>query len=85
MFVVWPYGMDLLCLCFYSQVPPNQLVKYGVSVCRTIQEPGQFLVVFPRTYSSYLNSGYALTESVYYAPQSYLKFAEEEFQVSQKS
>ncbi len=62
------------------QVPPNLLVKYGVSVSRTIQEPGQFLVVFPKSYTSYVCSGYSVAESVYYAPGDYLDYAETEFQ-----
>ncbi|TRY61383.1 hypothetical protein TCAL_01483 [Tigriopus californicus] len=68
-----------------TMVPPNLLVKYGVSVCRTIQEPGQFLVVFPKSYSSYICTGYSLSESVYYAPKDYLNIALEEFQNIQES
>lgn len=61
-------------------MPPNLLVKYGVSVSRTIQEPGQFLVVFPKSYTSYICSGYSVSESVYYAPNDYLNHAETEFE-----
>ena len=56
-----------------------------MSVVRTIQEPGQFLVVFPKTFTSYVCSGYSLSESVYYAPRDYLSIAEEEFAAIRES
>merc|ERR1711981_595410 len=61
-------------------VPPNVLVKHGVSVCRSVQEPGQFIVVFPRCYTSSFNTGYSIAESVYFATRDYLNFAEVEFE-----
>ena len=67
------------------QVPPNLLVKYGVSVTRTIQQPGQFLVVFPKAYTSYVNTGYSISESVYFAPRDYLDIVQTEFQNIQES
>ncbi len=67
------------------QVPPNLLVKYGVSVCRAVQQPGEFLVVFPKTFTSYLCSGYSVSESVYFAPRDYLALAEEEFRAIRES
>ena len=70
------------CLVLLFQVPPNLLVKHGVSVCRSVQEQGQFVVIFPRSYTSSLCTGYSVAESVYFAPRSYLTFAETEFQVS---
>jgi protein Jumonji len=67
------YNMDS------RQVPPNLLVKHGVSVCRAVQEPGEFVIVFPRAYTSYVCTGYAVSESVYFAPRDYLGTAEDEF------
>jgi protein Jumonji len=61
-------------------MPPNLLVKHGVSVSRCIQEAGQFIIVFPRAYSSHICTGYTVSESVYYAPKDYLHTAENEFQ-----
>ena len=60
-------------------MPPNLLVKHGVSVCRSVQEQGQFVVVFPRAYTSSVCTGYSVAESVYFAPRDYLTFAETEF------
>ena len=49
-------------------------------MCRSVQEPGQFIVVFPRSYTSSFCTGYSIAESVYFAPRDYLEFAETEFQ-----
>ena len=64
----------------FSQVPPNLLVKHGVSVTRTVQQPGQFLVEFPRSYTSSVCTGYSLSESVFFAPPDYVDSAGTEFQ-----
>lgn len=61
-------------------MPPNLLVKHGVSVSRIVQEPGQFIVVFPKAYTSNICTGYTITENVYYANNDYLKYAETEFE-----
>ncbi|KAF5295493.1 hypothetical protein FQR65_LT10481 [Abscondita terminalis] len=62
-----------------AMVPPSVLVENGVSLCRTIQEPGQFIVVFPKAFTSSLSTGYVVSESVYFAPSSWLKCAERVF------
>lgn len=61
------------------QVPPNLLVKYGVSVSRIVQEPGQFVVAFSKAYTSNVCTGYSIAESVYFAPRDYLAFCQTEF------
>ena len=70
----------LLQLLVFFQVPPNLLVKHGVSVTRTVQQPGQFLVEFPRSYTSNVCTGYSLSESVFFAPPDYVDSAGTEFQ-----
>ncbi len=54
-------------------------------VCRTVQQPGEFLVVFPKTFTSYICSGYSVSESVYFAPRDYLSMAEDEFRAIRES
>ncbi|XP_063910266.1 protein Jumonji [Zophobas morio] len=54
-------------------VPPNLLIDNGVSLCRIVQEPGQFIVVFPKVFTSSLSTGYVVSESVYFAPPYWLK------------
>ncbi|XP_031618620.1 protein Jumonji [Contarinia nasturtii] len=65
--------------CDTAMVPPHMLTDRGVSLCRTEQEPGQFVVVFPRAYTSNICTGYSISESVYFAPMSWLETAKEDF------
>jgi hypothetical protein len=67
-----------------AMVPPPMLVKHGVSLCHTVQEPGQFILVFPRAFTSSICTGYLVSESVYYAQPSWLNTAEQVFRVSVK-
>lgn len=57
-------------------VPPSILVENGVSLSRTVQEPGQFVVVFPKVFTCSISTGYVVSESVYFAPSHWLKTAE---------
>lgn len=68
--------------CDTAMVPPHMLTDRGVSLCRTEQEPGQFVIVFPRAYTSNICTGYSISESVYFAPMSWLDTAKEDFQVT---
>ncbi|OWF35207.1 protein Jumonji-like isoform X4 [Mizuhopecten yessoensis] len=54
-------------------VPPDDLTANGVAVSRCVQRPGQFVVVFPRCYTSTISCGYSLAESVHYATPSWLE------------
>lgn len=56
-------------------VPPNLLISNEVSLCRTVQDPGQFVVVFPKVFTSSISTGYVVSESVYFAPSYWLKMA----------
>ena len=47
------------------------LVKEGVRVCRVVQEPGQFVVVFPGAFTSSICTGYLISESVFFARAQY--------------
>lgn len=62
-----------------AMVPPNLLTENGVSLCRTVQEPGQFIVVFPKVFTSSISTGYVVSESVYFAPSYWLQTAREIF------
>jgi len=63
-----------------TMVSPSLLVKHGVSVCRAVQQPRQFVVVFPKSYTSSLCTGYCVSESVYYAPGDWLRDVDPVFQ-----
>lgn len=68
--------------CDTAMVPPHILTEKGVSLCRTEQQPGQFVIIFPRAYTSSLATGYVVSESVYFATNSWLDAAHEDFKVS---
>lgn len=68
--------------CDTAMVPPHMLTDRGVSLCRTEQEPGEFVMVFPRAFTSSLCTGYAISESVYFATSSWLDTARDDFKVS---
>ena len=53
-------------------VPPTMLADEGVSLSRTVQQSGQFIVIWPRAFSSSLCTGYTVSESVYFAPLEWL-------------
>lgn len=58
------------------------LTDRNVSLCRTEQLPGEFVVVFPRAYTSSVCTGYTVSESVYFATKSWLDTAHLDFKVS---
>lgn len=62
-----------------AMVPPSILVENGVSLCRTVQQPGQYVVVFPKAFTCSLSTGYVVSESVYFAPPHWLGSAEKAF------
>lgn len=64
-----------------GMVPPDRLLESGVTVTRTIQNPGQFLIVMPRAYTCNVSTGYVISESVYFTQSSWLNGAEKIFQV----
>lgn len=68
--------------CDTVMVPPHMLTDRGVSLCRIEQKPGEFIVVFPRAYTSSLATGYVVSESVYFATNSWLDLAKDDFRVS---
>lgn len=74
------FSVNLLNL-FFPKVPPYMLTDRNVSLCRTEQQPGQFVVVFPRAYTSSVCTGYTVSESVYFATHNWLDTAHLDFKV----
>ncbi|KOC63892.1 Protein Jumonji [Habropoda laboriosa] len=62
-----------------AMVPPELLVNNGVSLCQTVQEPGQYIIVFPKAFTSSICTGYVVSESVYFAQPPWLETAEQVF------
>ncbi|KAK8378176.1 hypothetical protein O3P69_018859 [Scylla paramamosain] len=54
-----------------AMVPPSELVREGVRVCRVVQDPGQFVVVFPGAFTSSVCKGYLISESAFFARPQY--------------
>ncbi|GFS79152.1 hypothetical protein NPIL_443911 [Nephila pilipes] len=63
-----------------AMVPPELLVEHGASLSRTIQNSGQFVVIFPESFTSTICCGYCVSESVYFAPTMWLDLAVKAFQ-----
>ncbi|EFN64929.1 Protein Jumonji [Camponotus floridanus] len=68
-----------------AMVPPELLVSNNVPLCKTVQEPGQFIIVFPKAFTSSICTGYVVSESVYFAQPSWLETAEQVFKDIQDS
>ncbi|KAK3882993.1 hypothetical protein Pcinc_012665 [Petrolisthes cinctipes] len=62
-----------------AMVPPSDLVREGVRVCRVVQDPGQFVVVFPGAFTSSICKGYLISESAFFARPQYFDRAVSSF------
>ncbi|EEC10887.1 jumonji/arid domain-containing protein, putative [Ixodes scapularis] len=65
-----------------AMVPPALLVENGCPLSRTVQEKGQFVVIFPGAFTSTIACGYSVSESVYFATKDWLLTASQCFQVT---
>lgn len=63
-------------------IPPQILREHNVSLARTVQNPGEFVIVFPKAYSCSISTGYTESESVYFAPRSWVQYLAQVIQVS---
>uniref|UniRef100_A0A8D8YBL7 Protein Jumonji n=1 Tax=Cacopsylla melanoneura TaxID=428564 RepID=A0A8D8YBL7_9HEMI len=68
-----------------AMVPPSLLTEKGVSLSRVVQDPGQFVLVFPSAFTSSIATGYLVAESVYFARPSWLDQCERVFKDMQDS
>ncbi|XP_065214131.1 titin [Planococcus citri] len=66
-------------------VPPPLLAAEHVPLSRVVQQPGQFIVVFPKAFTSCISTGYMVSESVYFAHASWLNSAKQIFSDMQES
>lgn len=57
-----------------TMVCPADLKRHNVPVFKAVQEPGEFVVTFPRGYHSGFNSGFNLAEAVNFAMPDWIPF-----------
>ncbi|XP_013199475.2 protein Jumonji [Amyelois transitella] len=62
-----------------TMIPPHFLLLSQVSLTRVEQNPGEYIIVFPKAYSSSISTGYTQSESVYFATNSWLKTVDHVF------
>ncbi|XP_050683377.1 protein Jumonji isoform X34 [Leptidea sinapis] len=48
-------------------IPPEVLLQEGVKLTRTVQKPGEYVIVCPRAYTCSVATGFSVSESVYFA------------------
>lgn len=68
-------------------VAPDTLVKEGISCFKVIQNPGEYIITFPRCYHAGFNSGYNLNEAVNFTTNFWLPFgmdAIDDYRISMK-
>ena len=58
-----------------TMIDPRKLKAAGLPICRAIQEPGQFVVTFPRAYHAGFNVGINCAEAVNFATPFWLPFS----------
>lgn len=63
-------------------VPPGQLISDHVAVTRTVQLPGEIVVVSPGAFTSNLCTGFSISENVYFASIPWLQQAPLNFNVN---
>ncbi|XP_035431815.1 protein Jumonji isoform X3 [Spodoptera frugiperda] len=66
-------------------IPPQLLREYNVSVTRVVQEENEIILAFPYCYTSSINTGYSESESMNFAPVSWLHSAYEVFKEAREN
>jgi len=64
------------------QVSPERLVHAGVTVSRVIQSAGEFVVIFPQSFTANVGCGFSVSESLHLAPASWFPLGCSAAQVS---
>lgn len=76
---------DIWLPCDIIMIPPNLLRQYGITVERHVQHPGEYVIVYPRTYCASINTGLTISEGVYFAPHTWIEDIEDIFLNLRKS
>ncbi|XP_022832395.1 uncharacterized protein LOC111360621 isoform X2 [Spodoptera litura] len=68
-----------------AMIPPHLLREYNVSMTRVVQEENEIILAFPYCYTSSINTGYSESESIYFAPLSWLHTAYDVFKEAREN
>lgn len=58
-------------------ITPEMLTERGIEYTTTIQRPGEFIIKYPKTFSSSISFGFNLSEEVNFATKTWLDYAQE--------
>lgn len=58
-------------------ITPEMLTERGIEYTTTIQKPGEFIIKYPKTFSSTISFGFNLSEEVNFATRTWLDYAQE--------
>ncbi|XP_026331932.1 protein Jumonji isoform X3 [Hyposmocoma kahamanoa] len=68
-----------------TMIPPKLLLEHNVSLSHVVQNPGEYIVVFPQAYSCSICTTLVVSESVYFATYEWLKSVNQVFQELRES
>eukprot|EP00656_Telonema_subtile_P047700 TRINITY_DN5504_c0_g2_i8.p1 TRINITY_DN5504_c0_g2~~TRINITY_DN5504_c0_g2_i8.p1 ORF type:complete len:865 (+),score=66.13 TRINITY_DN5504_c0_g2_i8:239-2833(+) len=71
LFAAYPNALFQLC----TMINPSVLINHGVEVYRGVQQPGSFIVTFPKAYHGGFSTGFNCAEAVNFALPEWLPFA----------
>lgn len=66
----------------FLQISPEVLCREGIKVHRTVQQSGEFVVVFPGAFVSRVCCGYSVSETVHFATPQWMNLGYEAAKVS---
>jgi len=80
---IWNRTVTLPLLYYVIQISPERLIQAGVSVSRVVQSAGEFIVVFPQSFTANVGCGFSVSESLHLAPASWFPLGCNAAQVSE--
>jgi hypothetical protein len=57
---------------WFLQLSPGLLVEKGLNICRSVQQPNEFMIIFPEAFTANIACGYNIAESMHFAPAEWI-------------